>query len=427
MGRHQYLRKTVMAVGDRASEILTASRASSNVIRIAVDNFVSPVQNFAQQRLGALGDSLLDSVDSRIDSVVAAVQAVSLEERPVLVQESLEGNQLLERSSDSEESLTNSRWFRRVDSILGDTRVLGSIARPAELFYCNAVHSYAVSQNFGEFMARLRHSFGEAWDERLHHPAAVFFATARAAGALVGAGQALSGAIRSTMSRTIDNVVYGWERVLGASDSAVDYLLPELETVLHPSLDIESRIDVDDEGDVKIFEFEPHLSPQFDPVDHISDLSEREEESDGENETDSSSSRRKKRTRSVAGLAAKVTRRVRQRMPSWETLGTHVKYRLQRNFWFQKVDEILLQNVILRSFGNVLRPAEHFFQTAWSTFSETRESFEEFLAALRQRLGSAWDDRLVASAQEFYESATEASESELSDVEASLRHRTRRF
>lgn len=60
--------------------------------------------------------------------------------------------------------------------------------------------------------------------------------------------------------------------------------------------------------------------------------------------------------------------------------------------WYSMVDEILLQNRVVEAFSaRMMRPAETFFTTITEEFL-THATLEEFMAALKIRVGPAWSD-----------------------------------
>merc|ERR1712137_1133278 len=125
----------------------------------------------------------------------------------------------------------------------------------------------------------------------------------------------------------------------------------------------------------------------------------------------------KKRARSVGSVVNKVAKRVRQRIPLVRELPTQVKTKLQDSSWFSHVDSILAQNTMVQlmqkqmmaAFSRVVRPAEHFFNTAADTFRNGFKSTDDFVTALRQRMGSAWDPRFQSYATSFFQSASQHS------------------
>lgn len=272
------------------------------------------------------------------------------------------------------DNFAKSSWARNVNDILKESLASESdiphLDNPAEVFYNTAMDIYQQDVSFDEFLSQLRSRLDSVWDDRLEHPASVFFTTAETVTSVVGAGKIFGGALRygqATFNSAIDQIIERWQMILGVTEDAVDKILPEVK-----------EYDADDE--------------------------EKNEELF-----------LKKRGRGVTDIYSKVRRRVKQRIPTFASIRMHVKEKLDRSYWFQKVDDILLQNVLLRSLGDLMRPAEHFYDTAMSTFDQNRQSLSQFVNALRERLGNAWDDRLEEAACEFYESATDISDTEIID------------
>lgn len=265
-------------------------------------------------------------------------------------------------------NFADSLWFRKVDAILSENMALNSVApivaRPAELFYNTAMEMFMKCTQFADFLSGLKHRLGTAWDDRLTQPASVFFNTATSAASVVGPGRFVGGAIqlgRSTLNAAVGQLMNRWEQVLSYTEDAVDAWLPERDMM---GDDMDDIPDCDD------------ISP--------------------------------KKKRRASDIANKVTRRVKQRIPSWDAL----KQKLTMGFWFQTVDDILLQNAFIRSLGGVARPAEHFYETALISFEDHKRSLDEFINDLKLRLGAAWDDRLVDPACELYDSAHEISDND---------------
>lgn len=60
--------------------------------------------------------------------------------------------------------------------------------------------------------------------------------------------------------------------------------------------------------------------------------------------------------------------------------------------WYSMVDEILLQNRVVEAFSaRMVRPAENFYNTVTEEFL-THATMEEFMAALKLRVGPAWSE-----------------------------------
>jgi hypothetical protein len=267
----------------------------------------------------------------------------------------------------------NSTWFLRVEKIFeeNDIEVLESELSPAEAFYNSAIEVYLQTAGYAEFLEGLKGRLGTGWDDRLCEPSSVLFSTAKTVSSIVGIKRFVSGALqlgKVTINSAFRMIFVKKDQLLDYTDGAIEYLLPNHEA----------------EG----------------------------KESSGIDSLDSEDLSQKKRPRTVRDIASKFSRRVKQRMPSLETLTALIKSKLIDSAWFTKVDEILMQNILMKSFGAFARPAEHFYDTAANTFIEKKRSLDEFIAALKAKLGNAWDDRLKQSATEFYESAAEASDME---------------
>ena len=82
-------------------------------------------------------------------------------------------------------------------------------------------------------------------------------------------------------------------------------------------------------------------------------------------------------------LITKFGKRLRQRIPSSLSLhpssslslasfSTDLKQRLMESSWFTLVDDILMQNALVKALAAFVRPAEHFFQTSLQLWSSQR-------------------------------------------------------
>lgn len=319
--------------------------------------------------------------------------------------------------------------FKNVDEV---TR---RVVLPAESFYSAVAECYVNNDTCESFLQDLRSRLGEGWDDRLTQPAKVFFATAQTASAVIGAGRFFGGAFRigrAKLHTAIDQLMDRWEQVLGATEDAVDRWLPERhlqQDVVPSSINLAAPLPqpstasgvkkvsqsagsplqsnsigtenftLSDTDDVLSTPLESDASPYPSADDAV----EGAEGSGGEAVLHNCNARQKRRR--VSDLACKLSRRVRQCIPSVSEVGGGLQETLVELAWFQRVDEILQQNVVVRSLGGLARPAEHFYETASSTFMANKRSVEQFVNALQNRLGAAWDERLKAPASAFYASA----------------------
>jgi len=138
------------------------------------------------------------------------------------------------------------------------------------------------------------------------------------------------------------------------------------------------------------------------PSDHASSgPSALDESSDGESETDSD-----EKDSSEGG-------HLTVHHPSSEALYAMYWHQLKEKFmkskWYQRVDEILLQNRVVQAFSaRITRPAESFYQTVAEEYI-AHADLDHFMAALKYRVGPAWDDRLAPLARAFYTTANAVS------------------
>lgn len=76
--------------------------------------------------------------------------------------------------------------------------------------------------------------------------------------------------------------------------------------------------------------------------------------------------------------------------------------------WYRHVDDILMGNKVLDLVSKrLVRPAEFFFGAAAECFLE-HNTVDEYLDALKERLGATWDDRLTQPARVFFATASSA-------------------
>ena len=101
-------------------------------------------------------------------------------------------------------------------------------------------------------------------------------------------------------------------------------------------------------------------------------------------------------------LITKFGKRLRQRIPSALSLhpsstflsplslasfSSDLKQRLMESSWFTLVDDILMQNALVKALAAFVRPAEHFFQTSLQLWSSQRvEDIKRLEAALEDNL-----------------------------------------
>jgi len=95
-------------------------------------------------------------------------------------------------------------------------------------------------------------------------------------------------------------------------------------------------------------------------------------------------------------------------------LGSELRHLLSRGSpsWFTRVDDVLLQNNVVRAISQgVIRPAEHFFNTAVDIFRSYYREVDIFLVHLKKKLGSTWDERLITYSKSFFNLAVDLKKS----------------
>jgi len=440
---------------------------------------LSPATSFTLNQWNHYGEPLLSQLDDTLDSTLNAIQEAasrnSAESSEQAQRDAQKQSYILYWES-LKQKLVQSKWFAKVDEILlqnllvkAVTSRISPLVRPAEVFFNTATEVFMSDGDTWEaFLEALKMRMGPAWDERLTSPARAFYTTSRTVKTIVGAGKFFGGAFqlgRQKLNDAIDDLISRWDTMVIRTDNAVDYLLPERKEA--PEEHIEN--DTDLEEDAPVAELPPsafssslrQASSDLDSPLHAPDAkhadsalmfemdfdragsevsamdlteprAEVSEEEDAvvEEEFSLSSSStagidaaapsspfsaRGKRPRSVLPIAQKVSKRLRQRIPLVTELPAQLKARLLQSEWFQRVDEILRENVIVQmmqlqmmavsALSQVVRPGEHFYNTAARVFIEHTRSCQDFLNHLRQAMGRAWDERLTRHAVAFFKSA----------------------
>eukprot|EP00455_Lapot_gusevi_P048433 TRINITY_DN6691_c0_g3_i1.p1 TRINITY_DN6691_c0_g3~~TRINITY_DN6691_c0_g3_i1.p1 ORF type:complete len:569 (-),score=194.91 TRINITY_DN6691_c0_g3_i1:125-1831(-) len=455
--RRQLARDTLTHIGQAASNFLNNTKSKSAMLKFGIETMgklVSPaVTNFYIHKWETYGEPILTQIDAKIDSALTSLSHLHISPEQTTTDLAVQSTQVESKEAAVESQpapdrvsyalywdqlktcLMQSRWFHVVDDILLQSVPLRLLAKrmvsPAELFFHTATEVYLTSPSLDEFLRQLQVRMGAAWDERLRHPATVFFTTAAAVRSVVGAGRFVGGAIqlgKSKVSSVMQELVSRWEHIITNADCVVDRWLPEyLAATAAPSAD---------PANASPASMAPLAAPQADVVEEkiLSECvapSSRppsasvpvcvDESSELSDSSDSSESK-KRRYSDVSHLACKVSRRLRQRLPAMPTIPTipslqsiqhlanNLKERLHAVSWFQHVDEILLQNPLLSALKNFMRPAEHFFHTSLQVVSQHLNwtSVDDFVSALRTRLGSAWDERLMQPTLTFFSGWTES-------------------
>jgi hypothetical protein len=76
-----------------------------------------------------------------------------------------------------------------------------------------------------------------------------------------------------------------------------------------------------------------------------------------------------------------------------------MKHHLAKSKWYATVNSILTNSSMVQ---NVYRPADFFCTTLTEVFMTDGDTMANFLSALEQRMGTAWDPRLSSSAKVFF-------------------------
>ena len=148
--RPRYIRATVQAVGDRASQMLSATKSSSSVAKFTLDSverLVEPMQSYTAGKWVEYGEPLLSSLDDKIDAVVEAIRGVTVSppknDASLQVDASSHGDvrSVVAAHSESEadthtlywdrlkRTFMESDWFQRVDNILTQVRLFCLLIR----------------------------------------------------------------------------------------------------------------------------------------------------------------------------------------------------------------------------------------------------------------------------------------------------------
>ena len=342
------------------------------------------------------------------------------------------------------EKFVQSAWYSKVDDILLQNIVVKAFSnrvtdwqRPAEVFYNTVTEEFMSHGTYDDFIHALIIKLGPAWDDRLTPLAKGFYTTAKAVSALVGAGKFVGGALqlgKMKVHSAIDDLLAKWDRVLGLTDNMIDRYLPE-RTDSEPrppqlmsgadsgkrrhqlningsSEDYSDYSDSDDsdiseldDDDVDDHVFDMDLdhhtnnnissasSSDSDSSHNINGISTNKKRTndhlyifsdvDGDTTIDLISPTSLDREHSVPGIAQKLNKRIRQRIPSIsnsistvtqlsnktvDVYTDELKQILSDNGWFTTVDTLLMQNMFVKALASFIRPAEHFFNTSLHLF-----------------------------------------------------------
>jgi len=444
-----YARQTFEVVSAKAVNITSSIKSSSKVIKTGIEVAEKLLQP-AKYTWNSYGDSLLNSLDDKIDYALDAVElAAQKREREQRLQKARNASYIVHWNS-IKHKFVKTRWFATVDEILLEKEHVqlpeGSNLRPAEVFFDTTTEVYLTDGgSYDEFLAELKHRMGPAWDDRLEPPAATFYTTSQYVKTAVGAGRFFGGAYqlgKQKLSSVVDDLMSRWDSVLGATDDYLDDVLPSLEDESADEEEIMDALQFDmDEEDAEVGEdvdededdddvdsdtiFRMDVEgPRADDECRTGSLQVSEDEDGGLEEEmavlerkstgDGSFSPSSTKRNHVVPLAQKYTKRIKQRLPLVRELPAALKSRLMESAWFSQVDGILAENAIVQMMqaqmravmSTVTRPAEHFYNTSVETFRMSTKSSQGFVSALKRKMGSAWDERLTSFAESFYQTAS---------------------
>lgn len=362
--RRRFLRDTVHAFGEGASGLLSVSRGSSRVVDFTVgtmEKLMSPALS-TLSGLEGYYDPILDSLDERLDSVMSAVHAMSFREEGVEVEHKWERLRHLFHETE---------WFKDVSFILVDANPDEPLSQHefGDVFYKAAMDTFVRCGDLASFEEELQLELDDMWDDRLLEPAHVFYSTAKMASSLVGVTRFLDGAIqfgRETLSVAMRQLLSRWD---GSTEEV-------------------------DEGQM--------LSTT---EDQKRDTAVQQSQSMNNNQPscnlDDANNNDRKRDRPAQCLLSPGKRRVKQCVPMSPVSSDVLRQQLSET-WFQEVDDILKQNVVVKSFGNATRPANFFFQTCIDKLRDQSQETAGFIASLRHELRNAWDEQLAEHAAALY-------------------------
>ncbi|CEO98348.1 Uncharacterized protein PBTT_01713 [Plasmodiophora brassicae] len=371
---NQFIRKTVIAINDRATDLA----ATVPVVKSTFDSvgrLVVPVFRYA--------DPIVTSLDDRIDAVISAIRTMTVANPSGTFDRTQHWMRL-------KQTFVSSQWFRKVQDILTPTH--------ADTFYTTATQCYfdcGSEVTSEQFLETLRERMGDMWDPRLLSLARVFYATAKTAASIVGVGRFFKGAFglgRAKLNHAFEHIIERWDKMLGATDTAVDRWLPELDEVQRASSHSESSS--------RIWPAPPGTSAAANRSSsggvEASAGSTGDDTASPDEDTDHSSPAPfGNKRRSVSDIASTLTRRVRQR------LSPGVREKLGQARWCQTVDEILLENVFVRSLVTASPPSEHFFNTCAGLLHDAPD-VDAFVGAVKRAVGDSWDGRLDEPVRQFY-------------------------
>lgn len=286
-------------------------------------------------------------------------------------------------------------------------RAITTKVRPAEVFYNTVSEEFSGHQNVEEFVGALKARMGPAWDDRLLPLARAFYNTAQAVTQIVGAGRFMGASLqlgKAKIQTAIDDLLERWDHALGITDDMVDKYLPESSEAA-PRLTADAETDLDGENGA-VFSMDDDFKGSS------SDSSSSQRKRSRERSitatdvatTDSSSTEPELSPTSLTG----ITKRIRSVWALSTAFVSKLRRRLSKQRWFKLVDDILLQNPLVRAIAGSSddsRPADHFFDTSVSMLSNETHTVDAFLSKLREKLGSSWDERLLPASKTFFSTA----------------------
>jgi len=212
---------------------------------------------------------------------------------------------------------------------------------------------------------------------------------------------------KSKIHTAIDDLLTRWDRVLGVTDDMLDQWLPEEEKLRkREKVERKGSVDEDVEIDYERDSFEEGIFRMEEDDDLMAKEAEVDDTLPKQLLRGGSASQPSKQ------LIVELGHLVILPWTLINQIGSELRKSLLQGSpsWFTHVDEVLLQNTLVKAISQgVIRPAEHFFNTAVDVFRSYYISVDTFLVHLVRKLGSTWDERLLTPAKSFFTLAVDLS------------------
>jgi len=394
-----------------------------------VERLVEPAKSFTVSKWSTYGDPLLSKLDEKLDEAFLAFSPQDDDPHLVSVSsdEDVQKTVYLLYWDRLKDKFVTSQWFTLCNQILMQNAMVQAVTQkvyqPAEMFYYTVMDEFVANESLDQFLDALKEQLGPTWDDRLTPLARAFYKSAKAVNSIVGAGRFMGGAIqlgKSKIHTAIDDLLTRWDQVLGVTDDILDQWLPEKE---QKSQEKYEKITVSSESkSIEMGSDEIYMEPEINRDRETTDGIFRMEEDDEKMETKETDIETTTQVRLRGGSSSPqsnknhflpvVSTKIMEILPLnfIQRLSSELRSLLSYGTpsWFTHVDDVLLQNSVVRAISQgVMRPAEHFFNTAMVLFRSYYLEIDIFLIQLKQKLGCTWDDRLAVYSKSFFNLAVD--------------------